>query len=414
MCSQRPLLEDQSKNSAVPELAVTPQTGQASDHAPQGLVGPVQDEGPQALDLASPASDSALEGLAECSQSSDSDPQMMERPLRMPAVAPHTSDLMPQESNLTAETQESLQKAGHGAPLQPSASVAPPQCPEIKIQAQLFLGGETGESGPEAQGLRQEVPESKPRPSELCLCVQLEEQETLDQRLDLSRGQTGAGEREQRLEEKVGDPAQQKPRQKPEETPRAQASEGPVPGEILTGGDSEQEALREEVVQLRREAEVLRAELEAQAQRLEARGMEAARLLEELAETRRAEAEAHAEVEAQTREQARLREAVEAAGRELEAVSREREALAEALAATGRERRQWEREGPRLRARAEAVEERLQALESEGRQHLEEAERERREKQALKEVCGCSRPGSGDGIPSQGLEFWVIDSISSH
>lgn len=382
---QHPLLEEQKEDSMVPELAVALQTCLVSDHSPQGLVGQAGDEGPQALDLASSASGSALEGLAECSQTSDSDPQVMERPLQTAAMVPHTSDLMPQESGLTVETQESPEKAVHGAPLQTSASVTPVQCPEIKIQAQLLLGGETGESEPEAQGLRQEVPESKPGPSEPSLCVQLEDQETLGQRLDLSKGQTGAGEHEQRLEGMVGDPAQQKPQQKLEGTPKAQVLEGTSPGEILASRAPEQEALREEVVQLRREAEALRAELEAQARRLEARGLEVARLSEQLAQARRSEAEAHQEVEAQVQEQARLQEAVEAAGRELEAVSREREALAEALAATGRERRQWEREGLRLRARAEAAEERLQVLESEGCQHLEEAERERQERQALKE-----------------------------
>lgn len=382
---QHPLLEEQNKDSVVPELAGTLQTCLVSDRGPQGLVGQAEDEGPQALDLAFPASDSALEGLAECSQSSDSDPQVMERPLQTDAMAPHTSDLTPQESVLIVETQESLEKADHGAPLQTSTSVAPLQCPEIKIQAQQLQGGETGESESEAQGRRQEVPESKPGPSGPSLCVQLEEQETLGQRLDLPKGQTEAREHEQRLEGMAGDPAQQKPQQKPEGTPETQLLEGTIPGKILASGAPEQEALREEVVRLRKEADVLRTELEAQAWKLEARGLEVARLSEELAQAQRAEAEAHREVEAQIQEQARLQEAVEAAGRELEAASREREALAEALAATGRERRQWEREGLRLRARAEAAEERLQVLESEGHQHLAESERERQERQALKE-----------------------------
>lgn len=423
MCPQHPLLEEQSEACVVRELAVAPQTHLASDYGPQGLAGPVGDEGPQALDrqsgdkgpqaldLASPASDSALEGLAECPQTSDSDSQVMERTPQVAAVAPQTSDLMLQKSGPAVKTQESLEKAGHGAPLQTSASVTSAQGPEIK---KLLLGGETGESVPEAQGLRQEVPESKPGPSGPSLCVQLEKQKTPDQGLDLPKGQTDAREHEQRLEGMVGDPAPQETQQKPKGVPEAQTLEEPVPGEVLASGDPEQEALREEVVRLRREAESLRAELEAQARRLEARGTEAARLSEELAQARRAEAEAHREAEAQAREQARLREAVEGAGRELEAVSREREALAEALAASGRERRQWEREGPRLRARAEAAEERLQVLESEGRQHMEEAERERRERQALKEVCGRSWPGSGNGVPGQRLEFWVIHSISSH
>ncbi|XP_004437611.1 PREDICTED: coiled-coil domain-containing protein 88B [Ceratotherium simum simum] len=381
---QPPLLEEQSEDSTVPELDAAPQTCLASDHGPQGLVGQAGDEGPQALDLALPASDSALEGLAECSQALDSDPRVMERPLQTAAMAPQAPDLTPQESGPRVETQESPEKAGHGAPLQTPASVAPPQGPEMKIQAQLLLG-ETGELVPEAQGLRPEGPESKPGPSEPGLCVQLEEQETPGQRPDPPKGQTEAREHEQRLEEMVGDPAQQRPQQKQEGAPGAQAWEGAIPEEILVSGVPEQKALREEVARLKREAEALGAELEAQARRLEARGSEAARLSEELAQARRAEAEAHREAEAQAGEKARLREAVEAAGRELEAASREREALAEALAATGRERRQWEREGPRLRARAEAAEERLQALESEGRRRLEEAERERREREALKE-----------------------------
>ncbi|XP_016075733.1 PREDICTED: coiled-coil domain-containing protein 88B [Miniopterus natalensis] len=377
---QLPLLEEQSEDSVVPELAAAPQTRLTSDHGPQGLVGQTRDEDPQVLDLASPASESTLEGLVECPQTSESDPQVMERPLQTAPMAPQTSDLMPQESDPAVETQESLKKAGHGAPLQNSASVAPPQGPEIKIQAQLLLGGETGESVPKAQGLRQEVPESKPGPTKPSLYVQLEEQESPGKRLDLPKEQMEARKQELRLEGMIRDPAQ-----KPEMAPEAQALEGSIPGDILTSGYPEQEALREEVALLRREAEALRAELEVQAWRLEARGAEAARLYEELAQARRAEAEAHREAEAQVQEQARLREAVEAARQELEAASREREALAEALAATGRERRQWEREGPRLRARAEAAEERLQVLESESRQHVEEAERERRERQALKE-----------------------------
>ncbi|XP_059787893.1 coiled-coil domain-containing protein 88B isoform X2 [Balaenoptera ricei] len=383
---QPPLLEEPSEDSVIPEPDSAPQTRLASDHGPQGLAGQAGDEGPQALDPAPLASDSALDGLAECPQASDLDPKVVERPLQAAIMAP--VDTMAQESGPAVEAQESLKKAGLGAPLQTPASVAPPQGPEIKIQAQLSLGGETGESVPEALGLRQEDPESKPGLSEPSLCGRLEEQETLDQRLDLPKGQAEAREHEQKLERMVGDPAQQKPQQKLEGAPEAQTWEGRIPGEILASGVPEQEALKEEMARLRREAEALRAELEAQAWRLEARGTEAARLSEELAQARRAEAEAHQEVEAQARELARLREAVEAAGRELEAASREREALAEVLAATGRERRQWEREAPRLRARAEAAEaaeERLQVLQSESRRHLEEAERERRERQALQE-----------------------------
>ncbi|XP_004394048.1 PREDICTED: coiled-coil domain-containing protein 88B [Odobenus rosmarus divergens] len=378
---QHPLLEEQSEDSLVPELAVTPQTCLASDLGPQSLAGQVGDEGTQALDLAPPVSDSALERVAVPPQASDSDPQVIERPLQVAATDPQTSDLTVQESGRVVATQESLEKAGRGALLQTPSAVVSPQVPGVEIQAEL-LGGETGESGPKAQVLRQRGPASKPGPSELSLHGQLEEQETPGQGLDLPQGQRGAREHEQKLEGMVGDPGQQNPQQKSEGAPEAQTCEGLIPGEILAGGVPEQEALREEVAQLRKEAEALRAELEAQARRLEARGTEAARLSEELAQARKAETEAHGEVEAQAREQARLREAVEAAGRELEAASREREALTEALAATGRERRQWEREAPRLRARAEAAEERLQVLENEGRQHLKEAERER---QALKE-----------------------------
>ncbi|XP_034501474.1 coiled-coil domain-containing protein 88B isoform X2 [Ailuropoda melanoleuca] len=379
--AQHPLLEEQSEDSLVPELDAAPQACLASALGPQGLAGQVGDEGAQVLDLAPPGSDVALERLAVHPQASDSDPQVIERPLQIAVTAPQTSDLTLQESGCPVATQGSLEKAGHGAPLQTPSAVVSPQGPGVEIQAEL-LGGEIGESGPKAQVLRQEGPASKPGPSELSLHTQLEEQETPGQGLDLPHGQRQAREHEQKLEGMVGDPAQQNPQQKSEGAPEAQTWGGPIPGEILAGRGPEQEALREEVAQLRREAEALRAELEAQTRRLEARGTEAARLSEELAQARKAETEAHWEVEAQAREQARLREAVEAAGRELEAASREREALAEALAATGRERRQWEREGPRLRARAEAAEERLQELESEGRRRLQEAETER---QALRE-----------------------------
>ncbi|XP_066107994.1 coiled-coil domain-containing protein 88B [Saccopteryx bilineata] len=382
---QHPLLEEQSEDSTAPELPGAPQTCRASDHGSQDLVGQAGDEDSQALDLASPAADSALRGLAECPQMFDPDPQARERPLQTPAMASHPSDVMPQESGPAIETQESLEKVGHRASPQSSVSVTPPQGPEIKIQAQLSLGRETGESVPKAQGQRQEAPESEPGPTEPSLHVHLGEQESPCQQLDAPKEQMEAREQDQQLERRTQGPAQQKPQQKWEVAPEAQALEGPTSGEILMSGDPEQEALREEVAQLRREAEALRAELEVQARKLEARGMEVARLSEELAQARRAEGEAHREAEAQIQEQARLREAVEAAGRELEAASREREALAEALAAAGRERRQWEREGPRLRAQAEAAEEQLQELESKSRQHLEEAERERRERQVLRE-----------------------------
>uniref|UniRef100_A0A667GPZ5 Coiled-coil domain-containing protein 88B n=1 Tax=Lynx canadensis TaxID=61383 RepID=A0A667GPZ5_LYNCA len=377
---QHPLLEEQSEDSLVPELDVAPQTCLTSDRGPQGLAGQVGDGGTRASDLASPVSDSALARLPVRPQASDSGPQVIERPLQTAAMSPQTSDLTLQESGSAVAAQESLEKAGHGALLQTPTSSVPSQDPETEIQAELS-GGDTGESGPEAQVRRQEGPASKPAASELS-SVQTEEQETPGQGLDLLKGQTEGREHAQKLEGLVGDPAQQNPQQKSEGASEAQTWEGPIPGEILAGGVPEQEALREEVAQLKREAEALGAELGAQARRLEARGTEAARLSEELAQARKAEAEAQREVEARAGEQARLREAVEAAGRELEAAAREREALAEALATSGRERRQWEREGPRLRARAEAAEERLQVLESEGRQRLQEAERER---QALKE-----------------------------
>ncbi|XP_077818585.1 coiled-coil domain-containing protein 88B isoform X5 [Macaca mulatta] len=386
---QQPLLEAPREDPVLPVLEEAPQTPVASDHSPQGLAQKARDGGPQALNLASPASDSVLKGSAECPQAPDSDPQEAESPLQAATVDPQASDWSPQESDCPVETQESPEKAGCRSSLQSPASVAPPQGPGTKIQAPQLLGGETegreapqGELVPEARGLRQEDPEHKPRPSEPSF-VQLEEREGPNQGLDLATGQTEAREHDQRLEGMVGNPAWQKPQQKSEGALEVQAWEGPVTGESLASGVAEQEALRKEVAQLRRKAEALGAELEAQARKLEAQDMEAARLSKELAQARRAEAEAHREAEAQAWEQARLQEAVEAAGRELEAASQEREALVEALASAGRERRQWEREGSRLRAQSEAAEERMQALESEGRQHLEEAERERREKEAL-------------------------------
>ncbi|XP_077818590.1 coiled-coil domain-containing protein 88B isoform X11 [Macaca mulatta] len=385
----QPLLEAPREDPVLPVLEEAPQTPVASDHSPQGLAQKARDGGPQALNLASPASDSVLKGSAECPQAPDSDPQEAESPLQAATVDPQASDWSPQESDCPVETQESPEKAGCRSSLQSPASVAPPQGPGTKIQAPQLLGGETegreapqGELVPEARGLRQEDPEHKPRPSEPSF-VQLEEREGPNQGLDLATGQTEAREHDQRLEGMVGNPAWQKPQQKSEGALEVQAWEGPVTGESLASGVAEQEALRKEVAQLRRKAEALGAELEAQARKLEAQDMEAARLSKELAQARRAEAEAHREAEAQAWEQARLQEAVEAAGRELEAASQEREALVEALASAGRERRQWEREGSRLRAQSEAAEERMQALESEGRQHLEEAERERREKEAL-------------------------------
>uniref|UniRef100_A0A8C6RN13 Coiled-coil domain-containing protein 88B n=1 Tax=Nannospalax galili TaxID=1026970 RepID=A0A8C6RN13_NANGA len=200
--------------------------------------------------------------------------------------------------------------------------------------------------------------------------------------LDLSKQQTEA---EQRLEGITSELVPQKPQQTSEGALDAQAQERPVSGETLASVVLEDQTLREEVARQRREMVVLGAELEAQARRLEARDAEVARLSEELAQARRAEAEAHQEAEAQALEHARLREAVDTAAQELQAASREREALAEALAVAGRERRQWEREGPKLRAQAEAAEQRVLALEGEVRCHLEEAEREHLEKQALRE-----------------------------
>ncbi|XP_064143935.1 coiled-coil domain-containing protein 88B isoform X2 [Loxodonta africana] len=390
---QPPLLEEESEDSIVPEPAAAPLPPLAEDQGPQGLVPQVVDEGPQALGLTPGTSDTALQGSDECPQASESGPQAMEEPLQEAAVAPQTSDSTSQELGPAVETQESLEKAGHEAPLQTHASgLAPSQSPEIKIQAQLLLGGETGDredsqgqSVSEAQCLRQEGPGLNPGLLDLSLSAHLGEQGTPEQGLDLSNVQTEVRDHEQRLEGMAGEPAQQHPQQRLEVAPETQAYERLIPGEMLASGVPEQRTLSEEVAQLRREAQALRAELEAQTRRLEARGTEAARLSEELAQARRAEAEAHQEAEAHAQEQARLREAVETAGRELEAAAREREALAEALAAAGRERRQWEREGPRLRARAEEAEERLQALERKGDQHQEEAERERQEKQALRE-----------------------------
>ncbi|XP_029813447.1 coiled-coil domain-containing protein 88B isoform X2 [Suricata suricatta] len=378
---QHPLLEEQSEDALLPEPDVAPQACLASDRGPQDLAGQVRDEGTQALDLAPPVSDSVHETLPVCPQAPDSVPQVIERPLHVAAEASQNTDLTLQGSGPAVAAQESPEKAGPGALLQTPTSVVPPQAPGTEIQAEL-LGRETGESGPEVRVSRQGGPGSKPGPSELSLCAQLEERKTPDQGLDPPKGQMEARAHNQKLEGRAGDPAQQNLQQKSEGASEAQPQEEPILEEVLAGGVPEQEALRVEVAQLRREAEALRAELEAQAWRLEARGSEAARLSEELAQARKAEAESHREVEAQALEKARLRDAVEAAGRELEAASREREALAEALAASGRERRQWEREGPRLRARAEAAEERLQVLESEGCQRLQEAGRER---EALKE-----------------------------
>nr|XP_040140095.1 coiled-coil domain-containing protein 88B isoform X3 [Ictidomys tridecemlineatus] len=384
---QRPLLEEQSQDPVLPVLDAAPRTPLASDHSSQGLVCQVRHQGPQ---LAPLTSDSAFKGSAECLQASDSDLEVTERPLHVAATAPQTSDGAAQESDPTVETRGSLEKDDPGVCLRSPISVVPPQEPEIKLDTQQLPEGETGGrgapqggSGAEARDLQQEGPEQKRGSSELNLCVPLEEQETLGKGLDLFKPQTEDGGHEQRLERAVRELAPPKPMQKLEGAPDVQPWEGLIPGEVLASSTPEQEAFGEEVMRLRTEVVALRAELEAQARRLEARVLEAAQISEELAQARRAEAEAHREAEAQAQEQARLREAVEASGQELEAALREREALAEALAAIGRERRQWEREGPRLRARAEAAEERVQVLESQGRGYLEDVERERREKHAL-------------------------------
>lgn len=314
---------------------------------------------------------------------------------------PQTSDQAPQESDPTVETHQSLEKSGLRGSLQSPIVWDPPQGAEIRIEVQELLG-ETGsrealqgELVPEAQVLKQESPKCRPSSSsrsssqaELILQEPLKDQKTLDRELELSKQQTETGGHEQRpkgLESKLGP---QKPQQTSEGMPDAWSREEPTLGETLTSAIPEEQALRDEVAQLRREVTGLEAKLQAQAQRLEARSAEALCLSEELAQARRTEAEAHQEAEAQAREQARLREAVDTASLELEAASREREALAEALAAAGRERRQWERDGPRLRAQVEAAEQQVQALESQVCHHLEEAERERVEKQGLREVCG--------------------------
>ncbi|XP_023559682.1 coiled-coil domain-containing protein 88B isoform X2 [Octodon degus] len=386
---QHPLLEEQSGEPVLLVLDGTPRTPLGSDHNSQGSDGQVGDQDPQPDP---PSSDSCLEGSAESLQASDSCQELTERPFQASAPAPQTSHLPPQESDAGIETQESLEKTRPRALLQLPTSVAPHQGPEIKVEDQQLLGGETGEMQapqkelmPEAQGLRQEAAEHKRGFSELSHSELLEKQEPVGQGLDESTRHTEAQGHERWLEGMVREPAPPLAQQTSEGAPDVRAWEGQILGEALGGGVSEQQALREDVARLRTEATALEAELEAQARRLEARGAEVARLSEELAHAQRAEAEAHQEVEAHAREQTRLREAVEAAGRELEAASREREVLAEALAVAGRERRQWEREGPRLRARAEAAEERVQALESQGQGYLEEAEREHREKQALRE-----------------------------
>ncbi|KAM5247105.1 coiled-coil domain-containing protein 88B [Ctenodactylus gundi] len=384
---QHPLLEEQSKDLMLPVLDRAPHPVLACDPTPQCLVPQIRVQNNQ---VATSVSDSALRGSAECPQAFDCQGEATESPLLAAATGPQTSDLTPPEAASAVETQEVLENAGNRTSLQKLTSVAPPQGSEIKTEAQQLLGaaGESeaplGKLGPGAWGLRQEDSKHKPASSNLSLPALVEKQEVKGQALEESSQQTEGGGYEQKWKG-AGEPASQTPQQKSEGAPDAWVWEGLTPQETLAGDGSAQMALKEEVVRLKREVVALEAELEAQVRRLEARGAEVARLSEELARSRKAESEAHREVEAQAREQAQLQEAVETANRELEAALREREALAEALAAAGRERRQWEREGPRLRARAEAAEERVQVLESQGRGHLEEAERERREKQALRE-----------------------------
>ncbi|XP_021497978.2 coiled-coil domain-containing protein 88B isoform X1 [Meriones unguiculatus] len=373
---QHPLLEEQSKDSTLPVPSEASATPLSPDPSLQSQACQIGGEGPESLDLSSPTSDSDVTRSSECPPASDSHPEV-ESPFQMVSPDPHTSDLTPQESDPPLETHESLEKSGHRVSLQSPTVRAPPQGPEIRTEVQELLGEREGASRealqgeliPEAQVLKQDGPEHRPRSSELIVLEPLKDQETLDQGL-----QTEARGPEQKPKGLVSKLAPQKPQQTSEGAPDA-----------WSGEEREEQAIREEVAQLRRQVADLQAKVQAQAQRLEARSAEAACLSEELAQARRAEAEAHQEAEAQAREQARLREAMDMASLELEAASREREALAEALAAAGRERRQWEREGPRLRAQVEAAEQQVQALESQVRCHLEDAEREHVEKQALRE-----------------------------
>ncbi|XP_052617287.1 coiled-coil domain-containing protein 88B isoform X1 [Peromyscus californicus insignis] len=389
--SQRPLLEEQSKDAMLPGPSGAPPTPGAPDHSLKNWSCQREGEGPKSLDLASSASDSDITRSSECPQAPDSHPEVMESSFKMVSQDPQTSVLTPQESDPTVETHGSLEKSSHRVSLQSPIVWDLPQGPDIRIEVQELLE-ETGsrealqgELVPETQVLKRESPECRPRSSEFKLQEPLKDQETLDQGLELSKQQTEAGGHEQRPEGLVSKLVPQKPQQTSEGAPNAGSREERVLGETPASAVPEEQALREEVAQLRREVVGLEAQLQAQAQRLEARSAEASCLSEELALARRAEAEAHQEAETQAREQARLREAVETASLELEAASRERGALAEALAAAGRERRQWEREGPRLRAQAEAAEQQVQTLESQVRRHLEEAERECLEKQDLRE-----------------------------
>lgn len=370
-----------------------PATPLALHHRPQSLACQTGGEGSESLDLPSPASHSDITRSSECPQAPDSHPEL-ERPFQMISQDPQTSDQTSQESDPTVETHQSLEKSGHRVSLQSPIVWDPPQGPESRIEVQELLvetGGREalqGEVVPKAQALKQESPECRPISAEFTLLEPLKNQKTLDQELELSKQQTETGGHEQKPKGLVSKLVPQKPQQTSEGAPDPWSREEPIPGEILANAIPEEQALRDEVAQLKRDIVGLEAKLQAQAQRLEARSSEAVCLSEELAQARRTEAEAHQEAEAGAREQARLREAVDTATLELEAASREREALAEALAAAGRERRQWEREGPRLRAQVETAEQQVQVLESQVRRHLEEAEREHLEKQALREVCG--------------------------
>lgn len=348
------------------------------------------DEGSESLDPASSATDSDITRSPECPQEPDSHPEDMESSFKMISQDPQTSALTPQESDPTAETHGPSEKTSHRVSLQGSIVLAPPQSPEMRTEVQETGSRETlqGELVPEAQVPKQESPQGRPRSAEFKLREPRKDKEPLDQEeLEPPKHQTETGEHEQRPKGLVSTLVPQKAPQTSEEAPDAWSREESILGETLASAVPEEQALREEVAQLRREVVDLETKLQAQAQRLEARSAEALCLSEELAHAHRAEAEAHQEAETQAREQARLREALDTASLELEAASREREALAEALAAAGRERRQWEREGPRLRAQAEAAEQQVQTLESQVRRHLEEAEREHLEKQALREVC---------------------------
>ncbi|XP_028626923.1 coiled-coil domain-containing protein 88B isoform X2 [Grammomys surdaster] len=386
--SQHPLLDEQSKDSMLPVPNGAPATPLALDHSPQSLACQIGGEGSESLDLSSPASHFDITRSSECRQAPDSHPEL-ESPFQISQDL-QTSDQTPQESDHTVEKHQSLEKSDHRLSLQSPIVWDPPQRPEIRIEVQELLG-ETGgrealqgESVPEAQALKQESPECRPISAEFILEPR-KDQKTLDQELEMSKQQTETGGHEQKPKGLVSKLVPQKPQQTSEGASDLWSREESISGETLASAIQEEQALRDEVAQLKRAVVGLEAKLQAQAQRLEARSAEAVCLSEELAQARRTEAEAQQEAEARAREQARLREAVDTANLELEAASREREALAEALAAAGRERRQWEREGPRLRAQVETAEQQVQVLESQVHHHLEEAERERLEKQALRE-----------------------------